>query len=136
MQGLVNIEKPIYHIYLTKIKTQSSLQACEIREKTLNSRNLYVTEGSWWSSLLIWIQKKTYIIYSYQINCWSSRNDQINTLINLALLSMYCRWTMSSYWCSVSFVKYYTEFRSRDAMIAGVKWKFFCKYQITNAAEE
>ena len=45
MQGLVNIEKPMYHISLTKLKTQSSLQACEIREKILNSSNLYVTEG-------------------------------------------------------------------------------------------
>ena len=46
MQGLVNIEKPMYHISLGKLKTQSSLQACEIHEKTLNSPNLYVTEDS------------------------------------------------------------------------------------------
>ena len=91
MQGLVNIEKPMYHISLTKLKTQSSLQACEIREKTLNSPNLYVTEDSRWPNILFWIQKKTYIIYSHQIKCWSSRNDQRNTLINLALLSMYSR---------------------------------------------
>ena len=39
------MEKRMHHIFLTKLKTQSSLQTCKIREKILNFSNLYVTEG-------------------------------------------------------------------------------------------
>ena len=52
-----------------------------------------------------------YIFTQYKII-----NDQVNTLINVALLNMHWRWAMTSYLCSILFAKSYTDYRPRETM--------------------